>query len=86
MKTCRVLSDNKRFEEDDAAMKHHTAYRKMHANGLTVFNIFIPHIYTIEHFNPFSANRFVTLRLKKPINQRAMLSNKAHQSQDGGGE
>jgi len=39
MKTCRVLSDNKRLEEDDATMKNHTAYRKMHANGLTVFDI-----------------------------------------------
>ncbi|KDR52198.1 hypothetical protein HMPREF1991_01732 [Hoylesella loescheii DSM 19665 = JCM 12249 = ATCC 15930] len=39
MKTCRVLSGNKRLEEDDAAMKSHTAYWKMHANGLTVFDI-----------------------------------------------
>ena len=80
MKTCRVLSDNKRLEEDDAAMKSHTAYRKMHANGLTVFDILHPAYQRYRTFQPFSANRFVALRLKKPINQRAMLSNKAHQS------
>jgi len=52
MKTCRILSDNKRLEEDDAAMKSHTAYRKMHANGLTIFNIFTP---TYPHHRTFQS-------------------------------
>jgi hypothetical protein len=55
MKTYRVLSDNKRIEEDDAAMKSHTAYQKRPVNGLTIFDILHLAYQRYRTFQPFSA-------------------------------
>jgi len=53
MKTYRVLSDNNRLEEDDVTMKNRKAYRKMPANGLTIFDILHLAYQRYRTFQPF---------------------------------